>query len=147
MWLDLGNHLHLQRHIYMRVQNSVYNWIEASFTQSERWFLGSEKGYCFWNYFHRHLWNSKGQIIYYLYPAPAYLFIYLFNFFFSNFLISQKWRIFTGKTHLALKKHKFSNKQFAIAALPFLPGLPEYPSDIPGDLEQSCWCCVVVACA
>lgn len=69
----------------MRVQNSVYNWIEASITQCERWDLGSENGSCFWNYFHRHLWNSKVQIIYCLYTLPQLSFL---SFFFTSFFFS-----------------------------------------------------------
>ncbi len=151
MWLDLGNHLHLQRHIYERSEFSVQ--LDWGFIHT-MWQMGSWKweGTLFLELFSQDLWNSKGQIIYCLYPAPAFFFVFFppFFLFFSNFLISQKWRIFAGKLHLALKKHKFSNKQFAITALPSLPRLPEYPFDIPEDLQQSCWCRVVVevvACA
>jgi len=73
-------------------------------------------------------------------PQLSFLFIYffppLFSFLFQFSDFSKVENFCWKKIYLALKKHKFSNKQFAITALPSLPGLPEYPFDIPGDISN-----------
>jgi hypothetical protein len=71
----------------MRGQNSVYNWIEASFTQCDRWDLGSEKGHCFWNYFHRicEIVRDKSSTVYTLPQLFSSLFSPLFFFSFPLF--------------------------------------------------------------
>ncbi len=112
----------IYRDIYMRVQNSVYNWIEASFTQCERWDLGSENEYCFWNYFHRHLWNRKGQIIYSLHPAPAFFFFCFFTPFVFSFPIF--WFLKSGEFLLEKCILHWKNTNFQTSSLQSLPCLP-----------------------